>query len=115
MGSETRRQNATPIFVRVSAEEKAKLQALAAACSCSVPALMRRTALGHQVTSTLDHQHMLDLMRLRGDLGRIGGLLKLRLTAADGYTPDGESATIRDLLAQLSALQAQIVDRIEAL
>jgi len=115
VGSETRQRHARRYHVRVKPEEETALEALAAACSCSVPALMRRTALGHQVTSTLDHQHMLELMRLRGDLGRVGGLLKLRLTVADGQAPDGDGAAIRDLLDQLAALQAQIVDRIEAL
>ena len=116
MGSETRHKDATPIHVRVSAEQKAQLQALAAACSCSVPALMRSAALGHQVTSTVDYQAITELSRLRGDLGRVGGLLKLWLGDDDRWPAPGvEKADIRRLVDQVQALQAELRARIEAL
>ena len=116
MGTQRRRRDATPIYVRVSADEKAQLQAIAEACSCSVPALLRHTALGHQVKSTLDHQAVMELSRLRGDFGRMGGLLKLWLTQDERWVERGiEKAEIRELVEQLQDLQAQLKARIASL
>lgn len=116
MGSERRRRDARPVHVRVSSAERAQLEALATACSCSVPALMRHTALGHQVSSTLDHQAVIELSRLRGDLGRTGGLLKLWLTKDNAWPVDSVAKSeIRDLVNRLQALQAQLQAHIEAL
>jgi len=115
VGTETRQRSARKICVRVSAAERAQLEATAAACSCSVSALLRSTALGHPVSSTVDAQAITELSRLRGDLGRVGGLLKLRLAAESDSTDRGERAGIYDLLDQLVALQARIKERIEAL
>jgi hypothetical protein len=116
MGTQRRRRDATPIYVRVSAEEKAQLQAIAEACSCSVPALLRHTALGHQVKSTLDHQAVMELSRLRGDLGRMGGLLKLWLTQDDRWVESGvDKVEIRELVEQLQDLQAQLKTRMVSL
>jgi hypothetical protein len=116
MGTQRRRRDATPIYVRVSAAEKAQLQAIAEACSCSVPALLRHTALGHQVKSTLDHQAVMELSRLRGDLGRMGGLLKLWLTQDDRWVESGvDKVEIRELVEQLQDLQAQLKTRMVSL
>ena len=116
MGTQRRRRDATPIYVRVSAAEKAQLQAIAEACSCSVPALLRHTALGHPVKSTLDHQAVTELSRLRGDLGRMGGLLKLWLTQDERWVERGtQKVEIRELIDQLQDLQAQLRARIASL
>jgi hypothetical protein len=116
MGTQRRRRDATPIYVRVSAAEKAQLQAIAEACSCSVPALLRHTALGHQVKSTLDHQAVMELSRLRGDLGRMGGLLKLWLTQEERWVESGaKKAEIRELVEQLQDLQDQLKARMASL
>jgi len=116
MGTQRRRREATPIYVRVSAEEKAQLQAIAEACSCSVPALLRYTALGHQVKSTLDHQAVMELSRLRGDLGRMGGLLKLWLTQEEQWVESGaKKVEIRELIEQLQDLQVQLKARMASL
>lgn len=116
MGSETRKRNANPIKVRVSKEEKAQLQALADACSCSIPALLRNTGLGHQVKSTLDQQAVLSLIALHADLGRVGGLLKLWLTRDDPGAGTGVGrGEIRTLVDQLRQTQEQLKAQIMSL
>lgn len=115
MRSEKRQRCARRYHVRVNRDEAAVLEALAAACSCSVPALMRRVTLGYRVTSTIDQQVLLHVIRLRGDLGRVGGLLKLRLAAGGGRAESGEAAEIRDLLGELQDLQAHIKAQLETL
>jgi hypothetical protein len=46
--------------------------------------MMRRLALGYRPESIVDSRTMLELMRVRGDLGRLGGLLKLWLVEQPG-------------------------------
>ncbi len=116
MGSETRKRNTTPIYVRVSIEEKAQLQALADACSCSIPTLLRNVGLGHQVTSTLDQQAVLQLLALHADIGRIGGLLRLWLTQDEAWAGTGVGrGEIRALVEALRQTQAQLKTKILSL
>lgn len=45
-----------------------------------VAAYLRNIGLGYEVTSVLDYRRVDDLAKINGDLGRLGGLLKLWLT-----------------------------------
>ena len=116
MGSETRKRNATPIYVRVSAEEKAAMQATAESCAISIPQLMRQRALGYQVKGKVDQLAIRELCRLRGDLGRLGGLLKLWLSGEQGWTQAGvERREVRELLTAIGETQKQIDAKVEHL
>lgn len=74
------RRESTPIVVRVTPDEKQKIDALARQTGLSTSAYLRELGLGHVPKSIVDYQHMLELSKLGGDLGRLGGLLKLWLT-----------------------------------
>ena len=116
MGTETRERSGKRYNVRTTLAEETALEGIASACSLSVPALMRRAALGHQVTSTVDFQAITELSRLRGDLGRVGGLLKLWLSEDGKWPAPGVQQTdVRGLVDQLQALQSELRARIEAL
>ena len=78
MGTETRKRT-QHILVRVSPEEKKLLKEGAGRCDLSVPAWLRKLGLGHRPASHVDIQAVEKIARLHGDLGRVGGLLKMWL------------------------------------
>ena len=60
--------------------------------------------MGYQVRGILDHKRVEELARINGDLGRLGGLLKLWLTDDPRTIRFGES-TIRALLSKIEDTQ----------
>ena len=62
---------------------------------------------GYQVKGVTDFENVRDLVRVNGDLGRLGGLLKLWLTD-DPRTARFGDDTIRALLARIEATQDKI-------
>jgi hypothetical protein len=90
-------------------QERAQLQANAAAANHSVSTYLLKVGLGYQVTGVLDHRRVEDLIRINGDLGRLGGLLKLWLTNDERTAAFGES-TIRALLAKIEHTQGEMVE-----
>lgn len=106
MGSENRRREKI-IMVRVTQSEHGRIQQIADAHDLSMPELLRQLGQGHQPKSTLDAQHILELAKINGDLGRLGGLLKLWLAIPEkkGFAnhlnvPDTLD-TIRELMKKL--------------
>lgn len=63
-----------------------------------------RVGLGYPVESKLDNQRIEELFRINGDLGRLGGLLKLWLTN-DPRTDQFGPSTIRALLSKIEDTQ----------
>ena len=76
--SERRRREAQ-IKIRVTAEELAAIESNAAGCGLTTPELLRRLGQGYVPRSKLDQRHIRELCSVAGDLGRLGGLLKLWL------------------------------------
>jgi hypothetical protein len=66
--------------VPVLPEEAQAIKAQARAVGLPVAAYLRNVGLGIEVKSVLDYQRIGELARINGDLGRLGGLLKLWLT-----------------------------------
>jgi hypothetical protein len=91
-------------------EDYQALKARAAQARLSISTYVQRVCRGHDVKSAIDQEAVLDLLRLKGDLGRIGGLLKLGLT---GNTLDRHRAN--RLLADLEATRKQIDEKVEKL
>lgn len=87
--------------VSVSEEERARIEAAAAAARMSVSAYLRALGLGHQPKSLFDQEAVLNLLRVSGDLGRLGGLLKWWLTERAG-----EGAQVQDVRAVLEEIEA---------
>ncbi|MGE6512535.1 plasmid mobilization protein [Vreelandella aquamarina] len=79
MGNETRKRT-THIMVRVSPDEKEAIAQAAAKCDLKVPTYLRELGLGYAPKSTVDAQAFEQLAKLYGDLGRMGGLLKMWLS-----------------------------------
>lgn len=78
MGSDKRIKTVQVNF-RCTPEEKDYLEAMAKHCSMSVSMYCRNLSLGHTPKSTIDAAHIQEVAHVSGDLGRIGGLLKLWL------------------------------------
>ena len=66
---------------------------------------MRRVSQGQPVKSLEHHMFRLELIRLRADLGRLGGLFKLSL--AENKGPDHE---LRRLLREIDQRQQELRD-----
>lgn len=94
------------IKVAVSEAERAEIERLASVAGLPVSTYLRAAGLNHQTKSRLDYQAAMELIAVAGNLGRLGGLLKLWLTERRG-----EGATVGDvnrLLRETRELQAQI-------
>ena len=77
-GRITRKQR--HLRVPVLPEEAQAIKAQAQSVGLPVAAYLRNVGLGVEVKSVLDYARIEDLARINGDLGRLGGLLKLWLT-----------------------------------
>lgn len=109
--SPTRR--ASPhIKVWVLPSEKAAIQAKASAHTLSDSAYLRALGLDMPVRSTLDQEAILELAKINGDLGRLGGLLKMWLTNRDRAVNEER---ITDLVATLEETQAHLLRKVESL
>lgn len=93
--------------VPVLPDEEAEITRLAKAANKPVADYLRSVGLGYEVRGVLDHRRVEDLLRINGDLGRLGGLLKLWLTNDERTKAFGES-TIRALLSKIEGTQDEI-------
>lgn len=74
------RRDSTPIYVWVTLQEKMGIQEMARTTGNSASAYLRKVGLGYEVKSVLDFEGVGELAKVNGDLGRLGGLLKLWLS-----------------------------------
>jgi hypothetical protein len=102
--SKQTRKSTPPVKVYCLPGEREQLKALAAAANKSVSTYLLNVGLGYEVRGILDHRHVEVLARINGDLGRLGGLLKLWLTNDERTAAFGES-TIRALLGKIEDTQ----------
>ena len=105
--SETGRHRHLRVPVLPDEEEQIKRNAQAA--GKSVAAYLRSVGLGYQVRGILDNRRVEELARINGDLGRLGGLLKLWLTNDERTAAFGD-ATICAVLAKIEATQQTMQD-----
>jgi hypothetical protein len=101
-----------PINVWVTTEERKQIERRAGATSLPVSVYLRKLGLGFEPKSTLDAERVGDLMKACGDLGRLGGLLKLWLAERAGE--GAPEADVRALLHSIGELRDQIVERVAA-
>ncbi len=101
------------IPVGVSPSERKAIEARAAAANLSVSAYLRTAGLNHPIRSSFDHDAVLTLGKLHGELARTGGLLKQWLDTKPG---EGATATsIEALRADLTRLAAKLGAEIDRL
>lgn len=104
-----RQQRRTPYKVRLNDEEKAVIDAAAGLTRLPPATYIRQVALGYQPASKVDSQAVVELARLRADVGRVGGLLKLWLAekrGQGGVTPRDVSGLYDELQVLKDAMAA---------
>lgn len=106
MGSENRKK--TKIArVRLTPEEWNDITSLADTCGLTTPEFMRQMSLGFTPKSNIDAQHRLNVAKQIGDLGRVGGLLKLWLST-DSIKKDAFSLEIPKIVRELKQVKSEI-------
>jgi hypothetical protein len=93
--------------VPVFPEEQARIEAAATQAGRSVASFLRDVGQGYSVRGVMDYEKVRELAAINGDLGRLGGLLKLWLTD-DARTAHFGENTIRALLARIERTQDQM-------
>ena len=106
-GKKITRKNSPPIKVYCLPEERAEIEANARRAGISVAHYLREVGQGYQIKGVMDYQYVRELVRVNGDLGRLGGLLKLWLTD-DPRTARFGDATILALLGRIEATQEEM-------
>ncbi|WP_456306938.1 plasmid mobilization protein [Paraburkholderia tropica] len=104
MKDQVTRKSSTPIKVYCLPGERAAAQAKAEPAGLSLWAYLLRVS--NVIQSILDHRRVHDLAKVNGDLGRLGGLLKLWL-ANDACVAQFTPATIRALLGKNAGRDAK--------
>ncbi|OXY82726.1 conjugal transfer transcriptional regulator TraJ [Oceanimonas doudoroffii] len=73
------RKSCTPIKVYCLPEERAVIEENARRAGLSASTYLREVGQGYQIQGVTDAEQVRELVRVNGDLGRLGGLLKLWL------------------------------------
>jgi hypothetical protein len=99
--------------VVVDEDEADRIAALAKATDQSVSGYLRQVGLGARLKPVLDLQLILELVKINGDQGRLGGLLKLWLSERPGVR--ASALDVRKLLRQIEATQTLLQQTIKRL
>jgi hypothetical protein len=100
-------RKAHQLRVPVLPHEAVEIRSLAIAAGLPVAAYLRSVGLGYRLPGILDHRCVEELARINGDLGRLGGLLKLWLTD-DARTAKFGEATILAVLSKIEDTQGDM-------
>lgn len=93
--------------VPVLPDEQEKIEGMAKQVGLSVAAYLREIGQGYQVTGVVDYEQVRELARINGDLGRLGGLLKLWLTDDFKAAEIGKPVIVA-LLKRIEANQSEM-------
>lgn len=99
----TRKAN-SPIKVYCLPREKETIEDSARAAGKSTSAFLLAVGQGYRVSGVVDYERVRELAKINGDLGRLGGLLKLWLTN-DERTESFDADTIRAVLNKIEKNQ----------
>lgn len=102
------------IKVVVNEKEKKAIEAAASDCSKSASSYLRTLGLGYAPPSKIDKNHILDLAKINGDQGRLGGLLKMWLTNEERQE-EVISGQVRQLIEQISEAQKELLSAVKKL
>lgn len=104
--------------VPVLPDEEKEIKHLAKSVGLDVAPYLRNIGLGYRVSSVLDLQKVDELAKISGDLGRLGGLLKLWLTNDEKlsqFDPIKTRNAIELALSKILENQQNLRETIEAL
>jgi hypothetical protein len=103
------RKHGRHLRVPVLPDEEAAIKQNAGAAGLTVAAYLRNVGLGYQIKGIVDNNEVEKLAKINGDLGRLGGLLKLWLTN-DERTAHFSEATLRAVLSRIVDSQDRMVE-----
>ena len=107
MAKETRDRRC-PLRVVVSDSERSRIEERAQSAGLSISAYLRTAGLCHPIRSSFDHDAVIELAKINGDQGPLGGLLKLWLTDRAGL--EAPEIDIRLLLERIAELQRRLAE-----
>ena len=97
----------------VDSRERQLIRARANEAGLSVSAYLRTLGLGKPVRPILDQAAVLELAKVNGDQGRLGGLLKLWLVDRPGKgMSEAEVHRLLDRIGDLQGRLAEVVGRV---
>jgi hypothetical protein len=108
------RKHGRHLRVPVLPEEEAAIKQNAEAAGMSVAAYLRNIGIGYQIRGIVDNNEVEKLAKVNGDLGRLGGLLKLWLSN-DERTANFSEATIRAVLSRILDTQDLMADTMKSI
>ena len=100
------RDRRRPLYVYVAPSEREKIAGLAASAGMSVSDYLRTAGLNRPIRPVADKEAAAYLLKVNGDMGRLGGLLKQWLN-----NKPGSGASVRDVcdtLDDIRKLQQQM-------
>jgi len=97
----------TAIKSYVTGDEHQAIIDSASQAGLSVSEFVKRVCLGYQVKSLVDREAIREVIKVGGDIGRLGGLLKMWLTNDDEYGQD-----VRELLELIRERQAELKEAV---
>ena len=102
------RKDSQPIKVYCFPDEKQTIEQQATSTGLSKSSYLLRVGMGYPIRSIVDHHQVEELVKINGDLGRLGGLLKLWLSKE---TPIAgiEARTVRETLQKIETAQDQML------
>ena len=110
--SSTKRKRELAVYVRLSGQEYRAAKQAAKGCGISIPALMRSLATGHSPRSVVDARHVKNIMSVRAELRKLGGLFKLyQIRRLSGEIGEGEQEIKADTLMRKIDVATDLVMR----
>ena len=100
----TNRKDYQPIKVYCFPDERETIEEQARSTGLSKSSYLLRVGMGYPIRSIVDHRQVEELVRINGDLGRLGGLLKLWLSNEKSIGGI-DARTIRETLQKIDRTQ----------
>ena len=97
-----------PVMAYVTPDEYAKIKTLAEQTGLTISEYIRRTSLGHRIESRVDQKAIADLLKLKAELAKQGGLFKLALQ-------QHQTNSLMGIAHKYSQLEARLLEKITAL
>lgn len=102
------RKDHQPIKVYCFPDERETIEQQAHSTGLSKSSYLLRVGMGYPIRSIVDNHRVEELVKINGDLGRLGGLLKLWLSKETSVAGI-EARTVRETLQKIDSTQDQMV------
>jgi len=103
------RKDHQPIKVYCFPDERETIEQQARSTGLSKSSYLLRVGMGYPIRSIVDHHQVEELVKINGDLGRLGGLLKLWLSN-EKSVGGIEARTVRETLKKIDATQDHMLN-----